>query len=176
MGRNTGNQVLVEVANRLKKALESGKVLLSRERNVFFYDDTMLFSIMGIAAAGFLEQYGNDDLILLGSPIVVNIMKHDPKGKRQLLETLFQYILSGGSTSKTAEAMHMHRNTVQNRIGIIEEITGGQLTRDGMLQAKLLLTYYAIQYYTKVWNKNLVLSPLVEGQDKIIPTRDKKDD
>ena len=159
-----------------KKALESGKVLLSREKNVFFYDDTMLFSIMGIAAAGFLEQYGNDDLILLGSPIVVNIMKHDPKGKRQLLETLFQYILSGGSTSKTAEAMHMHRNTVQNRIGIIEEITGGQLTRDGMLQAKLLLTYYAIQYYTKVWNKNLVLSPLVEGQDKIIPTRDKKDE
>ena len=159
-----------------KKALESGKVLLSREKNVFFYDDTMLFSIMGIAAAGFQEQYGNDDLILLGSPIVVNIMKHDPKGKRQLLETLFQYILSGGSTSKTAEAMHMHRNTVQNRIGIIEEITGGQLTRDGMLQAKLLLTYYAIQYYTKVWNKNLVLSPLVEGQDKIIPTRDKKDD
>jgi hypothetical protein len=45
-----------------------------------------------------------------------------------------------------------------------------------MLQAKLLLTYYAIQYYTKVWNKNLVLSPLVEGQDKIIPTRDKKDE
>ena len=62
----------------------------------------------------------------------------------------------------------MHRNTVQNRISIIEEITGGQLTRDGMLQAKLLMTYYAIQYYTKVWNKNLVLSPLVEGQDKII--------
>ena len=159
-----------------KKALESGKVLLSKEKNVFFYDDTMLFSIIGAAAAGFLEQCGNDDLILLGSPIVVNIMKHDPKGKRQLLETLFQYIRNGGSTSKTAEAMHMHRNTVQNRISIIEEITGGQLTRDGMLQAKLLLTYYAIQYYTKVWNKNLVLSPLVEGQDKIIATREKKDE
>lgn len=151
-----------------KKALESGKVLFREEKNVFFYDDTMLFSIMSLAATGFQDQYSNDDLILLGSPIVVNIMKHDPKGKRQLLETLFQYIRNGGSTSKTAEAMHMHRNTVQNRISIIEEITGGQLTRDGMLQAKLLLTYYAIQYYTKVWNKNLVLSPLVEGQDKII--------
>lgn len=158
-----------------KKALESGKVLMGGDRNVFFYDDTMLFSVMSLAAAGFQGQYGNDDIILLGSPIVLNIAKHDPKGKRQLLETLFQYIINGGSTSKTAEAMHMHRNTVQNRISIIEEITGGQLTRDGMLQAKLLLTYYAIQYYTKVWNKNLVLSPLVEGQDKIIPTREKKD-
>ena len=151
-----------------KKALESGKVLLGKEKNVFFYDDTMLFSIMSLTAAGFQSQFSNDDIILLGSPIVLNIAKHDPKGKRQLLETLFQYILNGGSTSKTAEAMHMHRNTVQNRISIIEEITGGQLTRDGMLQAKLLMTYYAIQYYTKVWNKNLVLSPLVEGQDKII--------
>ena len=156
-----------------KKALESGKVLLGGERNVFFYDDTMLFSVMSLAAAGFQEQYDNDDVILLGSPIVLNIAKHDPKGKRQLLETLFQYIRNGGSTSKTAEAMHMHRNTVQNRISMIEEITGGQLTRDGMLQAKLLITYYAIQYYTKVWNKNLVLSPLVEGQDKIIPTGEK---
>ena len=151
-----------------KKALESGKVVAHGERNIFFYDDTMLLSVMSLAAAGFQEQYGNDDVILLGSPIVLNIAKHDPKGKRQLLETLFQYIVNGGSTSKTAEAMHMHRNTVQNRIAIIEEITGGQLTRDGMLQAKLLLTYYAIQYYTKIWNKNLVLSPLIEGQDKII--------
>ena len=160
-----------------KKALESGKVLMGGERNVFFYDDTMLFSVMSLAAAGFQEQYDNDDVILLGSPIVLNIAKHDPKGKRQLLETLFQYIINGGSTSKTAEAMHMHRNTVQNRISIIEEITGGQLTRDGMLQAKLLLTYYAIQYYTKVWNKNLVLSPLIEGQDKIIsrPERPKNE-
>ena len=159
-----------------KKALESGKVLLGEERNVFFYDDTMLFSVMSLAATGFQGQYSNDDLILLGSPIVLNIAKHDPKGKRQLLETLFQYIRNGGSTSKTAEAMHMHRNTVQNRISMIEEITGGQLTRDGMLQAKLLMTYYAIQYYTKVWNKNLVLSPLVEGQDKIIPTGEKTED
>ncbi len=162
-----------------KKALESGKALLGDSgKNVFFYDDTMLFSIMGMAAAGFQEQYGDDDLILLGSPIVVNIMKHDPKGKRQLLETLFQYIRNGGSTSKTAEAMHMHRNTVQNRISIIEEITGGQLTRDGMLQAKLLLTYYAIRYYTTVWNKNMVLSPLIEGQDKIIerPEREREED
>jgi len=151
-----------------KKALESGKVVSRGERNIFFYDDTMLLSVMSLAAAGFQEQYGNDDVILLGSPILLNIAKHDPKGKRQLLETLFQYIVNGGSTSKTAEAMHMHRNTVQNRIALIEEITGGPLTRDGMLQAKLLLTYYAIQYYTKVWNKNLVLSPLIEGQDKII--------
>lgn len=142
------------------KSLECGKVLWRKERNVYFYDDAMLYTIMSLAAAGFEKGYDSDDIILLCSPIVVNLMKHDPGGKRELLETLFQYILNGRSTSKTAEAMHMHRNTVQNRISLIEEITGKQFSRDGMLQAKVLITYYAIQYYTKVQNKNLVLSPL----------------
>ncbi len=157
-----------------KKALESGKALFGGEKNVFFYDDTMLFSIMSLAAAGYENQYSSDDIILLGSPIILNIVKHDPNGKRELLETLFQYIINGCSTSKTAEAMHMHRNTVQNRISLIEEITGEQLTRDGMLQAKLLLTYYAIQFYTKVWNKKLVLSPLCEGEDIIVRKKSEK--
>lgn len=157
-----------------KKALESGKTLFGAERNVFFYDDTMLFSVMSLAAAGYEDQYGSDDIILLGSPIILNIVKHDPNGKRELLETLFQYIVNGRSTSKTAEAMHMHRNTVQNRISLIEEITGEQLSRDGMLQAKLLVTYYAIQYYTKVWNKKLVLSPLCEGEDIIVRKKTEK--
>lgn len=148
-----------------KKALESGKVLFDGAKNVFFYDDTMLFSIMSLAAVGYEEQYGSDDIILLGSPIILNIIKHDPQGKRELLETLFQYVVNGRSTSKTAEAMHMHRNTVQNRISLIEEITGEQFSKDGMLQAKLLLTYYAIQYYTRVWNKKLVLSPLYGDED-----------
>lgn len=148
------------------KSLECGKVLWRGERSVYFYDDAMLYTIMSLAAAGFEKRYDSDDIILLCSPIVLNIIKHDPEGKRELLETLFQYIINGRSTSKTAETMHMHRNTVQNRISLIEEITGEQFSKDGMLQAKLLITYYAIQYYTKVLNKNLVLSPLQKEEKK----------
>jgi len=145
-----------------KRSLESGKIIFRDERNVYFYDDTMLFGIVSMAAVGFREQFSSDDMLLLGSPIFVKLMKRDPKGKRQLLETLFYYILNGGSTAKTAEMMHMHRNTVLRRISVIEEITGGRLASDGMLQAKLLVTYFAVQYYTRVLNKNLVLSPAAE--------------
>lgn len=151
-----------------RKAIESGKTLSGGEKNVFFYDDTMLFSLISFMATSFLEQHNSDDIILLGNPILANIIKHDPNGKRGLVETLFQYIINGQSVSKTAEAMHMHRNTVKNRIVLIEQIAGEQFSTDGLLQAKLLITYYIIQYYNKVWHKNLVLSPLCEEHDKVI--------
>jgi len=151
-----------------KRAMESGKILQSDEKNVFIYDETMIFSVVALAASSFREQFDNDDIILMGSPILANIIKHDPNGKRGLVETMFQFIANGGSTTKTAEAMHMHRNTVKNRIAAIEKIAGEPITVDGMLSAKLLTTYYIMQYYTKVWNKNMVLSPLKENCDNVV--------
>lgn len=153
-----------------KRAMESGKTLMGKDKNVFIYDETMLFSVVALAASSFREQFDNDDIILLGSPILANIIKHDPNGKRGLVETMFQYISNGGSTSKTAEVMHMHRNTVKNRIALIEKIAGEPFFVDGMLSAKLLTTYYIMQYYTKVWNKNMKLSPLKKECDTVVQT------
>lgn len=152
-----------------QRAMEAGKILHGNEKNIFIYDDTMLFSIVSLAASSFKEQFDNDDIILLGSPILANIIKHDPKGKRGLAETMFQYITNGGSTAKTAEAMHMHRNTVKNRIAVIEKIAGEPLYVNGVISAKLLTTYYIMQYYERVWNKKMVLSPLKKDCDNVVP-------
>ena len=152
-----------------QRAMEAGKILHGNEKNLFIYDDTMLFSIVSLAAGSFKEQFDSDDIILLGSPILANIIKHDPKGKRGLAETMFQYITNGGSTAKTAEAMHMHRNTVKNRIAVIEKIAGEPLYVNGVISAKLLTTYYIMQYYEKVWNKKMVLSPLKKDCDNVVP-------
>lgn len=152
-----------------QRAMEAGKILHGAEQNVFLYDDTMLFSIVSLAASSFKEQFDSDDIILLGSPVLANLIKHDPKGKRGLAETMFQYITNGGSTAKTAEAMHMHRNTVKNRIAVIEKIAGEPLYVNGVISAKLLTTYYIMQYYEKVWNKNMVLSPLKKECETVVP-------
>ena len=152
-----------------QRAMEAGKILHGNEKNIFIYDDTMLFSIVSLAASSFKEQFDSDDIILLGSPILANIIKHDPKGKRGLAETMFQYITNGGSTAKTAEAMHMHRNTVKNRIAVIEKIAGEPLYVNGVISAKLLTTYYIMQYYERVWNKKMVLSPLKKDCDNVVP-------
>lgn len=157
-----------------KKSLESGKALLGNTKNVFFYDDTMLFSIVSLVAQSFQSQNDSDDIILLGNPILSAVIKHDPQGKKNLAETLIQYIINGCSTSRTAEAMHMHRNTVNNRISLIEKIVGKDFMYDGMLQAKLLFTYYIIQYYTIVMHKNMVFSPLHPEHDNIVTSGENK--
>lgn len=146
-----------------RQALEAGTQYYKGEnRNIFFYDDMMLFCVVSLAAEAFLERYDDDDINLLGTPILINLIKHDPRNKKEYLETLYQYIVNGRSTTRTAAAMHLHRNTVQNRISAIEQIVGKDLLTDGIFQAKFLTTYYVVQYSTRIWHRELVLSPLYE--------------
>lgn len=146
-----------------RQALDAGKQYYrDDERCVFYYDDMMIFCVVSLAAEAFLERFDDDDINLLGTPILINLIKHDPRNKKELLETLYQYIVNGRSTSRAAAAMHLHRNTVQNRISVIEGIVGKELLCDGIFQAKFLTTYYIIQYSTKIWHRELVLSPLCE--------------
>jgi len=153
-----------------KKAIESGKEINKTSNRVFHYDDTFIFSLVSYAANAFLAENKNDDIILLGSPDLVNIMKHDPNNRRELVDTVMQYITCGFSTSKTAEKMHLHRNTVQNRVSIVEKIMGRKLSENGEAAAKLMISYNIEQYYTKVWNKKLVYSPLKrEGDESVDP-------
>lgn len=154
-----------------KKSLESGKALFGSTKNVFFYDDSMMFSIVSFVAHSFQTQNSSDDIVLLGNPILSAIYKHDPQDKKQLVETLIQYIINGCSTSRTADTMHMHRNTVKNRITLIEQISGTSIAQNGMLQSKLLITYYIIQYYTKVMHKKMMFSPLQPEYDNIIQSK-----
>lgn len=151
-----------------KRALESGRSMDKSGKNIFFYDDTMFYSIIAFATSAFQYQVNSDDIILLGNPMLINLIKHDPNGKRNLMETLYQYIINGKSISKTAETMHMHRNTVQNRISMIEEIIGDQFIKDGLLQCKILFTYYLMHYYKNVLHKEIVCSPLCEKMEKVI--------
>ena len=144
-----------------RQALEMGK-RHHRDRVIFFYDDMMLYNVVSLAAESFRTLYDDDDINLLGNPVLINLVKHDLNGKKDLVETLYQYIINGCSTSRAAEAMHLHRNTVQNRISLIEDIAGKGLLSDGIFQAKFLITYYIVHYSTKIWHRELVLTPLYD--------------
>jgi DNA-binding PucR family transcriptional regulator len=51
------------------------------------------------------------------------------KGERaSLLETLRAWLAANGSTAATATALHVHRNTVRNRLDRIEEVLQRRLT------------------------------------------------
>ena len=144
-----------------RQALEAGK-LHHKNAAVYYYDDMMLYNLVSLAAESFLNQYEDDDINLLGSPVLINLVKRDLNGKKELVETLYQYFTNGRSTTRAAEAMHLHRNTIQNRISLIEDIVGKEQLSDGIFQAKFLITYYIVHYSTKVWHRELVLTPLYD--------------
>jgi DNA-binding PucR family transcriptional regulator len=60
-----------------------------------------------------------------------------------LLETLATWVSTGGSATRSAQALHCHRNTVLNRIhrieGLIEQrLTGGELPLELALIVRVL--------------------------------------
>ncbi|MEV5615837.1 MULTISPECIES: helix-turn-helix domain-containing protein [Streptomyces] len=57
-----------------------------------------------------------------------------------LLETLDTFLTPNGSWARTAEALHLHVNTVHYRIGRVELLTGRDLARlDHKLDLKAAL-------------------------------------
>ncbi|MFE7053575.1 PucR family transcriptional regulator [Streptomyces californicus] len=49
--------------------------------------------------------------------------------RRMLLETLETFLAHNGSWARTAEALHLHVNTVHYRVQRIEQLTGRDLAR-----------------------------------------------
>ncbi|GAB3821705.1 PucR family transcriptional regulator [Kribbella italica] len=57
------------------------------------------------------------------------VLDHDRKTGGELLATLREFLACSGSWSRTAEAMHLHVNTVRYRIERVEQLTGRDLSR-----------------------------------------------
>lgn len=77
------------------------------------------------------------EALLLTAPDIADRLMHVWLGpllelpapeRRTLLQTLETWVATAGSTTRTAELAHCHRNTVINRIRRVGEITGRELT------------------------------------------------
>lgn len=78
-------------------------------------------------------------------PLLSDLEKYDSEKNTELYETLMNYTLSGFSKNKTAEAMFLHRNTVNYRIQQISDIFGVDFNNAAML-FKLQYSFYIDSY------------------------------
>ena len=60
-------------------------------------------------------------------PALTDLEKYGEKYDTALYATLFCYLDNGRSVYKTSEAMHIHKNTVNNRINKIKQLLGGTM-------------------------------------------------
>ncbi len=94
------------------------------------------------------------EALLLSSPELTESLQRDWLGdlldlrtaeRGPLLDTLATWVRTGGSATRSAQALHCHRNTVLNRIHRIEELTGRSLT-GGELALELALVVRALPF------------------------------
>jgi GAF domain-containing protein len=70
---------------------------------------------------------------------VDELIAYDSKRNTSLLDTLERYLAERCSASESARALFIHPNTLRQRLGRIEELTGLQLNRDDLLSLELAI-------------------------------------
>ena len=65
--------------------------------------------------------------------VVERLMAYDRRRRSHLVATLEQYLRERGSVATTAKALYIHPNTLRQRLGRIEKLTGLRLAEEDLL-------------------------------------------
>jgi sugar diacid utilization regulator len=72
-------------------------------------------------------------------PGILSLWESGNKSQQDMVNCLYQYFLNGRNLSTTAEAIHVHRNTLIYRLGKIEEILNIDLKQPSIKQTFLFI-------------------------------------
>ena len=67
------------------------------------------------------------------------LIAYDRRRRTALLDTLERYLSERRSVIESARALYIHPNTLRQRLGRIEELTGLELDRDDLLSLELAI-------------------------------------
>jgi DNA-binding PucR family transcriptional regulator len=67
------------------------------------------------------------------------LIAYDGKRRTALLDTLERYLAERRSVIESSRALFIHPNTLRQRLGRIEELTGLKLDRDDLLSLELAI-------------------------------------
>jgi hypothetical protein len=96
------------------------------------YEDCQTEHILSALAAG-------ADLRCFCHPGILSLWESGDEAQQELIRCLYHYFLNGRNISATADAVHVHRNTLIYRLGKAEEILNIDIKQSGPEQALLYL-------------------------------------
>jgi hypothetical protein len=129
---------------------------VDRNPRIFNYEDYSIYYLIDLCVQKFTQLHNHDDIIYLTHPSIIAICRYDKKHKTNLCDVLFHYLINDRSIMLTAQALYMHRNTVQNKINKISEIITIPLD-NGYMQQRMIISYYIMKYYEIYMNSALKL-------------------
>ena len=134
----------------LGRAMEFAPVV----KNIYTYREMNPYFAIHLGARQFMSTYKTDNLMFLAHPDVVKLYYHDLRRKDNLIDVLFEYVISQGNVQLTANKLYMHRNTVQNKLNKIREIADLDFDQ-GENRFLLLFSCFILKYLQKYIKKDL---------------------
>lgn len=121
---------------------------------IHFFENYTMYSVLNLCSQRFCQLYGNMDIIYLAHPVVIHLLRYDQKHGTNLREVLYQYLASDRNLKATAQVLYMHRNTVSNKLNLIQKICPVDFN-DGELNQRLLFSCQLVEYYEQVLHQTL---------------------
>ena len=128
IGLSSKHKIISKSMNEAVEAVDIGSKLY---KNEFFYD------YKKVKVFSYLDNFLDEE----EWKIIKNKILEENMGE-ELLETFISYMKHSGERKKTAESLHIHRNTLNYRLERIEKITG--LSFDNYLDLFQFLIAYIV--------------------------------
>lgn len=126
-----------EVFAHLASSLEIGESVF-KDSHYLEFSEMKFFNILQ-------KMDYKEDLLSYCHPAILTIYEYDQNHHTDYYDTLFVYLQNNKNIHDAAEALYIHRNTMQNRLKKIYELVNINLT-DGEISFQLFYSYKIISY------------------------------
>ena len=95
-----------------------------KTQRIFYYKDYSMYLIVDMAIEPAVRQHKFGNITYLCQPGVMKVIHYDRQYGTNLMQTLRTYLKKGSNASACASALGVHRNTINYRINMIEDLLG----------------------------------------------------
>ena len=109
-------------------ATRLGRVFCEDKRQrIFYYKDYSMYMMVDMAVESAVRQHKFGNVTYLCQPGIMMVVRYDERYGTELFATLKAYLKCSGNASACAQMMGIHRNTVNYRMNLIEDLMGYKL-------------------------------------------------
>jgi sugar diacid utilization regulator len=135
---------LKDIKLHYEQALQALKTAqhLKHPGPIYFYEDYFLYYLVA-------TMLQNDDLRNICHPGLLELIARDKEKNSSYATSLYLYLQHNGDVTATAQAMHVHYNTLKYRLQKIAESLEADIT-DYSTLLKCKITFLALELYHKI--------------------------
>ncbi|MBE5960549.1 MAG: hypothetical protein E7256_04055 [Lachnospiraceae bacterium] len=104
-------------------SIELGKRLAisSQYRRIYTYHQYNPYYVIHLCSCYFRKLHNTENLMYLTHPDITRLYYHDLENNNNLLDVLYSYLCCGQNLNRASQKLHMHRNTVLNKLNKIND-------------------------------------------------------